>query len=298
MIASRQRFLSALFAGEHACIAYLFQKRWPGGFSCPFCGRMQKEISPASTVICRYCRKQTSITSRTLMHGSKKNLVSWMRVAWQFCSRNEGISAREIQRIMSLSSYQTAWRWLRILRNGAAIAESSPCSGLVLLDVTPLPVAGFPTGISPAFGMALELDKTGTAAVRVLFAAGESASPAALAAELEMLVDAEATILLSPGRSQWLEYVHDKQRCRRAGREQLEQGQTVLRQTALWLTTIYRGAVDDGNLQSYLGEFSFRYNTRSWPDRLMVMDHLLTGLVSTGCPENQLLPGDQEGGFR
>ncbi|MFN2356095.1 MAG: transposase, partial [Desulfopila sp.] len=69
------------FSTEHACVTYLFQKRWPWGFKCPFCQRVQKDMAPAYTVVCRYCRKQTSITAHTLMHGSKKNLVAWMRVA-------------------------------------------------------------------------------------------------------------------------------------------------------------------------------------------------------------------------
>lgn len=72
MTASQQQFFNSLFTDEHACVSYLFNKRWPMGFACPFCGVVQPEVAPAYTVVCRYCRKQTSITAKTLMHGSKK----------------------------------------------------------------------------------------------------------------------------------------------------------------------------------------------------------------------------------
>jgi hypothetical protein len=95
-------------------------------------------------VVCRYCRKQTSITAHTLMHGSKKNLVAWMRVASQFCFHDQGISARELQRLMKLSCYQTAWNWLQKMRRGAALAESTPCRGTVLFDIIPLQISAVP----------------------------------------------------------------------------------------------------------------------------------------------------------
>jgi len=71
--------LNSRFANEHACVTYLFRRRWPLGFRCPFCGAVQKETAPAYTVVCRYCRKQTSITAQTIMHGSKMDLVAWLQ---------------------------------------------------------------------------------------------------------------------------------------------------------------------------------------------------------------------------
>jgi len=121
MVSTTMPQYNTLFATEQDCIAYLFHKRWPDGFHCPFCGRHQKEIAPAHTVVCRYCRKQSSITASTLMHGSKKNLSEWMQVAAQFCFSKDGMSARSLQNSFNIATYQTAWNWLKKLRKAAAM---------------------------------------------------------------------------------------------------------------------------------------------------------------------------------
>lgn len=125
----------SLFVDEHASIAYIFDKRWPCGFQCPFCKIIQKEMAASLVVTCQHCHKQTSLTAHTTMHGSKKSLVAWLMVARQFCRQRNGLSARQLQRLFELSCYQTAWKWLQKIRHGAAIAEAAPCSGVVLFDI-------------------------------------------------------------------------------------------------------------------------------------------------------------------
>ncbi len=270
---------STPFSSEQTCVAYLFRKRWPWGFKCPFCGSMQQEIAPAYTIVCRYCRKQTSITAHTLMHGSKKSLVAWMRVAWQFCSQDEGISARELQRIMELSCYQTAWSWLQKIRHGAALAEAAPCHGIVFFDLVSSPITASSSKTVTAIGMALELSHSANARVR--FTALDLSSPEAITAAVNSLVEMNATLLIR--NQQWLSYD-----CQigsdfwgQPTREQLERGHLLLEKAVSWLNTVYRGAIAPCHLQGYLDEFCFRYNTTSWPDHLAIMDHLLTGLLST-----------------
>lgn len=284
MPASGTHFFCTPFTSENACVTYLFQKRWPNGFKCPFCDAVQQEIAPAYVVVCRYCRKQTSITAHTLMHGSKKSLVAWIRVAWQFCLQNEGISARELQRLMELSCYQTAWSWLQKIRRGAALAESAPCSGIVLFDLAPLPVTASPGKRAPDIAMALEINVSkgndgGVRRVRLL--ALTSRSPEVITAVINNLVAKKSTLLIS--NRQWL-----SSGCRitpdlrgQATGEQLERGRLLLQETVSWLNGVYRGAIDPNHLQGYLDEFCFRHNTATWPDRLAVLNHLLTGLIST-----------------
>jgi hypothetical protein len=293
MVAS-QHFPSVLFANEHACIAYLFNKRYPVGFICPFCGIGQREVVPSSSVVCRHCRKQTSLTAQTLMHGSKKNLVSWMRVAWQFCSRDEGMSARELQHLMELSSYPTAWRWLQKIRCAAAIAEKAKCGGPVLF------YSGVQTAIissddsSPEICMALELGTQTVPAGRVRFAVLNSHSAVAVANVLSLLVERNSCVFASGDllcKDKLAELYHITEPV--VG--QLEEGRRVFREVSLWLERVYRGAVERRYLQNYLNEFSFRYNTSSWPDRVLVLDHLLDGLVARGKSKHMLRLGNVEG---
>lgn len=271
--------LDTLFNSESACVTYLFRKRWPGGFICSFCGSVQKEMAPAHTVVCRYCRKQTSITAHTLMHGSKKKLVTWMHAAWQFCLHSDGLSAKHLQRLMELSSYHTAWSWLQKIRYGAGLAEATPCCGKVLFDLGILPIKVVPQKSMPDICVALELDITSTKR-RALFAVLTSRSPDSIATAGEQLLCREATLFIKePG---WLlrDTLNTSYLIKSATESEVEQGQILLEKAALWLNSVYRGAFDVSYLQSYLDEFSFRYNTGSWPNRLAVFDHLVTGLLS------------------
>jgi hypothetical protein len=267
------------FSNEQTCVAYLFRKRWPWGFKCPFCGFVQQEIAPAYTVVCRYCRKQTSITAHTMMHGSKKSLIAWMRVAWQFSSQCEGMSARELQRVMGLSCYQTAWSWLKKIRRGAALSESAPCQGIVIFDLISSPLTATSRTTASDVGMALEMSPSNNARVRL--AVLDSSTSEAITATVNNLIEKNATLLIK--NQQWL-----SDDCRissdhwgQPNPEQLERGRLLLRKTASWLNTLYRKSIAPCHLQGYLDEFCFRHNTASWPDHLAIMDHLLTGLLCT-----------------
>ncbi len=271
-----------LFATEHACVTYLFQKRWPWGFKCPFCRRVQSDVAPAYTVVCRYCRKQTSITAHTLMHGSKKNLVAWMRVAAQFCFHQPGVSARELQRQMELTCYQTAWSWLQKIRRGASRSESAPCSGTVLFDVLPLRISAMPNMPIVDVGIALELDHEKPQSVRVRLLALDENSPENRAAAVNTLVARDAVLLIHSKRRTDVDHCDTASYTLVAPKpQQLTEAVALLEQTASWLDTLYHGAIDTGYLQSYLDEFCFRHNTAFWPDRLAVLDHLLTGLIAS-----------------
>lgn len=285
------------FSSETACVSYLFRKRWPGGFTCPFCDTFQKEIAPAYVVVCRYCRKQTSITAHTLMHGSKKSLVAWMRVAWKFCLQDDGMSAKELQRLMELSCYQTAWSWLQKIRHGAALAEYEPCKGIVLFDVAPLPVSASSKRMVPEICMALELNNSIDNNARVRLRVLSSPTPEVITTAINTLLDKNSTLLIN--NRKWLSdgcHITPDLQGQPTG-EQLHRGQLLLQAIVFWLNTVYRGAIDPFHLQAYLDEFSFRHNTSSWPDKLTVLDHLLDGLLAHSGKDDYEKPiimrGDQ-----
>ena len=61
------------------------------------------------TYECAGCRKQTSITAGTVMHGSKLPLSMWFRAVFLMATHPDGFSASELQRQLGLGSYKTAW---------------------------------------------------------------------------------------------------------------------------------------------------------------------------------------------
>lgn len=279
MTGAQRNYGSDPLSSEQACITYLFNKRWPWGFRCPFCGEFQQEIAPAYTVVCRYCRKQTSITAQTIMHGSKKSLASWMRVAWQFCFAEQGLSARRLQQMMELSCYHTAWNWLQKLRMGAALAESTPCEGNVLIIDFLLPVASTSGDDGEDIMLALELTGKNGNHRRLRLTVVDKLKAASMLQAIGRMAAQGSTILTDLQLQVDDGSFYDIYAVSKPTRQQAAEGYQIIEEVQKWLTTLYRGAVDSRYLQSYLDEFSFRHNSAFLQDRLAVLDHLLTGLV-------------------
>lgn len=268
-----------LFSPPNVCAAYLFRRRWPRGFICPFCRRLQKGILPAHSVVCSFCQKKTSITSHTIMHGTKQSLRSWMLVAWQFCLRAKGISAREIQRLLELGSYQTAWYWLMKLRKGAALAEKSLCRGDVLVQVCALQKADSDKQDPTALLVALESEPDGVHRGRLRITVLPSLGDSVICKFSEELVERGATLLVADESA--FDCMEQSFRIKRISASQQTVVAELMSSLECWFGTTYRKALMGNHLQNYLDEFVFRFNTSSMPSRLLVFEHLLSGMLET-----------------
>lgn len=269
---------NTLFATDQDCIAYLFQKRWPDGFHCPFCDRHQKEIAPAHTVVCRYCRKQSSITAGTLMHGSKKNLSEWMQVAAQFCFSKDGMSARSLQNSLHIATYQTAWNWLKKLRKAAAIAESSPLKGPVQLTISTAEKKTSSYQNTSQIACLIEIAEGDNQQGRIRLATLPDNTPDKLPDFITQVVPKGSIILTTTDTLPSLISINENYHLQRADTENT-QAIECISQLQGWMRNIYRGATDPKYLQDYLDEFCFRHNTASWNNSLAILDHLLTGIM-------------------
>jgi transposase-like protein len=58
---------------------------------------------------CAACRKQYSVTVGTIFEDSKITLDKWLLAFHLLCSSKKGMSALQIQRMLQLKSYRTAW---------------------------------------------------------------------------------------------------------------------------------------------------------------------------------------------
>ena len=57
---------------------------------------------------------------------SAGNIKVWFRAVFEISSRRNGISAKELQRIMGFGSYKTAWTWLHKLRAAMVRPDRQP----------------------------------------------------------------------------------------------------------------------------------------------------------------------------
>jgi transposase-like protein len=64
---------------------------------------------------CASCRKQFSVLTGTIFHGTKVSIADWLTVMVLMCSAKNGISAREVERLIGVTP-ETAWFMLHRLR--------------------------------------------------------------------------------------------------------------------------------------------------------------------------------------
>jgi transposase-like protein len=76
---------------------------------------------------CRACRKQFSVLTGTIFHGSKIPVRTWVFVVFEMASSKNGVSAREIERKYDLTA-KTAWFMLHRIREAM---KRDPIAGLL-----------------------------------------------------------------------------------------------------------------------------------------------------------------------
>jgi len=138
---SRAQF-EARFPDDAACAGYLAARRWPDGFVCPGCGGAKGWAlkTKAFTWECAACRRQTSVTAGTIMHGSHLPLKAWFTAIHIVTSHSNGISALQLQAQLGLGSDKSAWLLLTKLRRAMVDPERSLLEGVVEIDETAIPL--------------------------------------------------------------------------------------------------------------------------------------------------------------
>src|SRR5829696_6917547 len=123
------------FASEEACLEYVAASRWPEGFVCPGCGGREVWVLARRHLWeCAECRLQTSVTAGTVMHGTRTSLRTWFWAAYLVATHHPGISAKQLQRQLGLTRYETAWLILQKLRRAMVAPEREPLKHEVEVD--------------------------------------------------------------------------------------------------------------------------------------------------------------------
>src|SRR6266436_3773802 len=150
--------LEPYFQDEDMAREYLEAMRWPDGAVCPHCGlvgeaykivvreKTFEEIKATRKRIrkprkglwkCAGCRKQFTVTVKTIFEDSHIPLHKCLLAVHLMCSSKKGISAHQLMRNLDIGSYKTAWFLAHRIRH--AMAEGAPdvkLSGIVEADET------------------------------------------------------------------------------------------------------------------------------------------------------------------
>jgi transposase-like protein len=123
---------------------FLEDLRWNGQPLCPHCGSVRKHyfLKPSNGKTrktrtgseserrvwkCPDCRKQFSVLTGTIFHGTKIPVRKWVFVIFEMCSSKNGVAAREIQRKYDLTE-KSAWFMLHRIREAM---KREPMAGLL-----------------------------------------------------------------------------------------------------------------------------------------------------------------------
>ena len=263
------------FPDEDACAAYLERLRWPEGFRCPACGGADAWRTKRGLWVCRACERQSSVTAQTIFAGTRTPLSSWFAAIWQLVSAKQGMSALQLQRIMGLGSYETAWAHLHKLRRAMVRPGRERLGALVEVDEgyvggREVGMAGRQSADKSIVLVAVEVrEGRRESAGRVRLSRIERLSKQALsdfvceAAEPGSLIRTDGFNLYS-GLVE-LGYRHQPINVSRTGETASASMPHVHRVLALlkrWLLGTHQGSVQPHQLDYYLDEFSFRFNRR------------------------------------
>lgn len=267
----------ARFSTEETCLDYLFQLRWPNGYLCPRCGHTKGWCVRWALIECASCSYQTSMTAGTIFHRTRKPLTMWFRLIWWVTSLKTGASALGMQRVLGLTSYETAWTWLHKLRRAMVRPGRDRLSGRVEVDETYVGASekglrGRKTEKKVLIVVAAQEDGKGTGRIRMSRIRDASAS--SLEPFIEESVE-PGSVVHTDG---WEGYAGLKKkgyqhqvtvlaRQKESASELLPRVHHVVGLLKTWLAGTLHGAISHEHLDYYLDEFTFRFNRRTSKSR-------------------------------
>jgi transposase-like protein len=122
---------------------FLEELRWNGKPWCPHCfeadpyflnpanGKTRQtrtgNVSERRVWKCRVCRKQFSVLTDTIFHGTKIPVRTWVFVVFEMASSKNGVAAKEIERKYNLTA-KSAWFMVHRIREAM---KRDPMAGLL-----------------------------------------------------------------------------------------------------------------------------------------------------------------------
>ena len=289
------------FATEGACRAYLAQLRWPTGFCCPQCKTSGSWTTTRSLMMCRRCGYQASVTAGTIFHRTRLPLQDWFRAMWWMTDQKHRLSALGLQRLLGLGSYRTAWLWLQKLRRALVRPSWDRLGGQVEVDETyvgGVEAGGGPRHLGNKVLVAIAAQIDGRGIGRILLRRIPAASAIPLVAFVKHAVK-PGSVVITDG---WEAYAGLKQEGFKHRLRVINASTTasallprVHRVASLlkrWLLGTHQGALSREQLDTYLDEFTFRFNRRTSRYRWKLFYRLVAQAVAVEpAPYSRLVSG-------
>ena len=125
------------FPDDAAAERWLVRERWPDGVQGPGCASDDVQARPTrkpQPYRCRACRRDFSVKTDTVMHGSNLGCRVWVIALYLLTSRPKGVSSRQLHRDLGLSD-KAAWHLSHRIRE-AYHTDPVLCQGPAEVDKT------------------------------------------------------------------------------------------------------------------------------------------------------------------
>jgi transposase-like protein len=282
-----------MFPDDEACVAYLEQLRWPSGFVCPACQMITVPWRQTrGRLVCPCCRHQSSVSAGTIFDKTRTPLTTWFEAGWHLTTAKNGLSAKTLERTLG-TRYRVAWTMLQRYRVAMVRAERERLSGEVEVDETL--VGGVEKGGKRGRGaskcivvIAVEIRQPkGFGRIRMRHipdASGVNLLPFVRDAVIP------GAVVLTDGWGGYNDltdygYTRRKTLLSASGDPAHVSMPGVHRVSSLlkrWILGTHQGSFIPAHLQSYLEEFTFRFNRRTSSSRGLLFCRLLEQAAVTG----------------
>ncbi len=122
------------FPNDDVCLEWLKDFLYPAGIECHICGKVTKhhKVKSRKSYSCDVCGHHVHPTAGTIYHKSSTPLTLWFYAIYLMSSTRCGISAKQLERELGVT-YKTAWRMFKQIRSMLQ-EDRSPLSGQVEVD--------------------------------------------------------------------------------------------------------------------------------------------------------------------
>jgi transposase len=120
----------AQFPDDATCLEWLRNRLYPDGIFCDTCQKITKHHRVVSrpSYSCDYCGHHVHPTADTIFHKSPTPLTTWFYAIYLMAQTRCGISAKQIQRETGVT-YKTAWRMFKQIRSMLSDGKTKPVGG-------------------------------------------------------------------------------------------------------------------------------------------------------------------------
>jgi len=256
------------FPNDKTCLDFIFNNRYPKGLSCPKCDKTAFHAVEGRRSYACACGFQVYPTEGTIFHKSSTPLTLWFHAIFLMSQSKNGIAAKELQRHLGVT-YKCAWRIAKQIRLLMS-PDGGPLGGLEIIEADETYVGGVrrgkrgrgAEGKTPVFGV---VERKGHVKTQVV----PNVRMVTLMPLIQAMVPPNAVITTDESNSynkvKSLGHLHETVR---HGKGEYARGDVHTNTIEGFWSQFKRSvhgtfhAVSPKHLQTYLNEFSFRYNHR------------------------------------